>query len=128
VSRRPRTRTLVVVGIAVSLLLAGVLSWYASSSPDGLNRVAQDHGFSVTEGAHASSDSPLAGYGTKGVGDSRVSGGVAGVIGVAVTGVVMGGLVLLLRRRSASRSPAPQTSPTSPTSPPSPADVPDTDR
>jgi hypothetical protein len=119
VSRRPRTRSLVVVGIFVSLLLAGVVSWYASSSPDGLNRVAQDQGFSHTTQQHATVDSPLAGYG-KGAGNGRVSGGMAGVIGVAVTGVVMGGLVLLLRRRS-TRSPASPPSPTSAT------DLPDTD-
>jgi hypothetical protein len=124
VSRRPRTRTLVVVGIALSLLLAGVVSWYASSSPDGLSRVAQDQGFSQTAQKHATADSPLAGY-AKGGGEGRVSGGVAGVIGVAVTGIVMGGLVLLLRRRSASRAPE---SPTAPTAPTAPTDLPDADR
>lgn len=98
--RRPRTRTLVLAGVIVSLLVAGLLSWYASSSPDGLERVAQDQGFSQTTDQHAAADSPLAGYGTKGVDDERLSGGVAGVIGVAATGAIMGGLVLLLRRRS----------------------------
>lgn len=104
-SRRPSTRTLVIVGIAVSLLVAGVLSWYASSSPDGLERVAQDHGISRTTQEHRAADSPLADYGTKGVGNQRLSGGLAGVLGVAVTGVVMGGLVLLLRRRSGQTRP-----------------------
>ena len=99
-SRRPSTRTLLVAGVALSLLLAGVLSWYASSSPDGLERVAEDQGFSQTGGDHAAADSPLAGYGTEGVEDERLSGALAGVMGVAVTGVVMGGLILALRRRS----------------------------
>jgi hypothetical protein len=105
VTRRPSTRALVVVGIVVSLLLAGVLSWYASSSPDGLERVAEDQGFSQTGGDHAAADSPFADYGTKGVGDERLSGGLAGVIGVAVTAVVMGGLVLVLRRCSGQSRP-----------------------
>lgn len=104
-SRRPSTRALVAVGIVVSLLLAGVLSWYASSSPDGLERVAEDKGFSQTSRDSRSADSPLAGYGTEGVEDDRLSGALAGAIGVAVTGVVMGGLILLLRRRSGQASP-----------------------
>lgn len=99
-SRRPSNRTLVIVGVVVSLLLAGVLSWYASSSPDGLERVAEDKGFSQTSRDSRSADSPLAGYGTEGVEDERLSSGLAGVIGVVVTGLVMGGLVLVLRRRS----------------------------
>jgi hypothetical protein len=105
VSRRPSNRALVVVGVVVSLLLAGVLSWYASSSPDGLERVAEDQGFSQTSRDSRSADSPLAGYGTEGVEDERLSGGLAGVIGVAVTGLVMGGLLLALRRRSGQTRP-----------------------
>jgi uncharacterized membrane protein YedE/YeeE len=104
-SRRPSNRALVVVGIALSLLIAGVLSWYASASPDGLQRVAEDQGFAQTSEDHAAADSPLADYGAKGVGDARLSGGLAGVIGVAATGLVMGGLVLVLRRRSGRTTP-----------------------
>lgn len=104
-SRRLSTRVLVVLGVVVSLLLAGVLSWYASRSPDGLERVAQDQGISQTTDRHRAADSPVADYGTKGVDDERLSGGLAGVVGVVATGVVMGGLVLLLRRRSGQTSP-----------------------
>ena len=93
------TRALVVTGLLVALLLAGVVSYYASSSPDGLNRVAEDKGFSSTEKEHASEDSPLADYGTKGVTDERLSGGVAGVVGCLVVLVLAGGLALVVRRR-----------------------------
>lgn len=99
--RRPSTRVLVVTGILVSLLIAGVLSWYAARTPDGLQRVAKDHGFSQTQST-TTSDTPLAGYGRQG---GRLSGGMAGVIGVAATGLVMGGLVLVLRRRSGRTKP-----------------------
>jgi hypothetical protein len=94
------TRRLVVLGLVVSVLVAGVLSFYASGHPDGLTRVAQSLGFDATARASATSGSPLAGYAVAGVRDARVSGGLAGVVGVAVTGLVMAGLVLLLRRRS----------------------------
>jgi cobalt/nickel transport protein len=32
-------------GLAASLLIAGVVSPFASPNPDGLDRVSQDHGF-----------------------------------------------------------------------------------
>jgi len=34
------------------------------------------------------------------VGDGRISGGLAGLVGLAVVGLLMAGLVLLLRRRA----------------------------
>lgn len=94
------TRRFAVLALVASLLVAGVLSWYASGSPDGLEHVAETTGFSQTAQGHAAEEGPLAGYATKGVGNERLSGGLAGVIGVAATGVIMGGLVLALRRRT----------------------------
>ena len=40
-----QTRNVLIVGLAVSLLMGGVISYWASSSPDGLERVAADKGF-----------------------------------------------------------------------------------
>lgn len=100
---RISTRTVVVTGLVVALLLAGVVSFYASASPDGLERVAEGLGFAGTAGEHASSGSPLADYGVAGIEGARLSGGLAGVIGVVVVGLVMFLLTRLLRRRSASR-------------------------
>ena len=94
------TRRLVVLGLLVSALVAGVLSFYASGHPDGLTHVAQSLGFSGTARSSAASGSPLAGYAVSGVHDARLSGGLAGLLGIAVVGLVMTGLVLLLRRRA----------------------------
>ncbi len=96
---RVSTRTFVLVGAAVALLLAGVVSYYASSAPDGLNKVAADQGISAEEEQHSLDDSPFAGYGTEGVDGARLSGGVAGVVGVVVTFLVVGGLAVVVRRR-----------------------------
>ncbi|WP_068252331.1 PDGLE domain-containing protein [Janibacter corallicola] len=103
---RPRTtvRTVVLVGVVVALLLAGVVSFYASSSPDGLEHVAAGLGFADTAGEHASSASPLADYGIAGVDSDRLSGGLAGIIGVVVVGVLMFGLTRLLHRRGTGSS------------------------
>jgi hypothetical protein len=100
--KRVSTQVLVLVGLLVALFLAGVVSYYASSSPDGLNRVAEDHGFSHTQKKHASESSPFAGYGTRGVHDKRLSGGVAGVAGSLVVLALAGGLALVVRRRGKS--------------------------
>jgi cobalt/nickel transport system permease protein/cobalt/nickel transport protein len=96
---RPSTRRLVLVGLGVCLVLAAVVSLWASGNPDGLEFVAHRLGFAGSAGQHASADSPFAGYGTRGVGDARLSGGLAGVVGVVVVAVVSVGLMHLLRRR-----------------------------
>lgn len=96
---RVSVRRLVVAGLAVCLLLAGVVSVWASANPDGLEFVAERLGFSDTAGEHAAANSPLADYGTAGVDDARLSGGLAGVLGVVVVAVVAFGLMHLLKRR-----------------------------
>ena len=101
---RVSLKAVVLVGVVVALLLAGVVSFYASSSPDGLEHVAAGLGFADTAGEHASSGSPLADYGLAGVGSDRLSGGLAGIIGVAVVGVLMFGLTRLLHRRDSGSS------------------------
>jgi cobalt/nickel transport protein len=98
--------------LAVALLVAGGLSYFASPDPDGLDTVARDgcevvetdageqlEGTCIAQHAedHALAGSPLADYALGG-GDGTV--GIAGVIGVLVTLVLAGGLFWLLRRRS----------------------------
>nr|WP_239149961.1 energy-coupling factor ABC transporter permease [Streptomyces sp. SID8111] len=86
-------------GLVTSLLLAGFVSFYASADPDGLEKVATDHGIDEKAGEHATADSPLADYGVRDVSDERLSGGLAGVIGVGVTVVAGTGVFWVLRRR-----------------------------
>jgi cobalt/nickel transport system permease protein len=107
VAARTSRRTLWATGLVTSLVLAGFVSFYASSSPDGLEKVAADQGIDKKAEKHTASDSPLADYGVKDVKDARLSGGLAGVIGVGVT-VVAGSTVFwaVRRRRTADVSPA----------------------
>ncbi len=97
---RRRTTGFVLAGLLVALLVAGVGSWYASSSPDGLESAAEQHGFAGTARDSAAADSPLADYGVDGVSDERLSGGLAGVVGVLAVLTLAGGTTLLLRRRT----------------------------
>ena len=93
------TRRFFAVALVVSLLVAGVASYYASSHPDGLEYVAEQTGFIDSAEDSATVDSPLADYQTSGVDDARISGGLAGVIGVVVMLVLSTGLFWLVRRR-----------------------------
>ena len=97
--RAVSTRTVLLIGFALALALAGVVSFYASASPDGLNRVAGELGFSGAQQSSGTSRGPLAGYETVGLGHARLSGGLAGVLGCLV---VLGcsSLLLLLRRHA----------------------------
>lgn len=93
------SRWFFVAGAVVVLALAGVASYYASSDPDGLERVAADEGFIDDATEHVLADSPLADYGVAGVEDARLSVGLAGVVGVLATALVGGGGFWLLTRR-----------------------------
>ncbi|MEU0027960.1 energy-coupling factor ABC transporter permease [Streptomyces sp. NPDC006335] len=96
-----------ITGLVTSLVLAGFVSFYASASPDGLEKVAADKGIDAKTEEHATADSPLADYGVKDVKDARLSGGLAGVIGVGVTVVAGTGIFWAVRRRrTADASPA----------------------
>ncbi|MBW0115560.1 PDGLE domain-containing protein [Pseudonocardia abyssalis] len=106
-----RSRTRFYVGfLLVALLIAGGLSYFASSDPDGLDSVTLSGctldgagepvgGTCIAQNAedHHLSDSPLADYA---IGGSEGSVGAAGIIGVIVTLVVAGGLFWVLRKRS----------------------------
>jgi hypothetical protein len=82
--------------------LAGVVSYYASSSPDGLEKAAEDVGFLDEATDSAVADSPLADYAVSGVDNERVSVAVAGVLGVIVMAVVAGGGFMLLARKKSA--------------------------
>ena len=85
--KRPvSTRLLVVAGVLVALLLAGVASFYASGDPDGLTKVSEDHGFAQAGKTH---DSVLGGYGS-----------LTGVLGVLVVLGLAGGVTYAVRRRA----------------------------
>lgn len=94
-----KTRTFLIAGLVVALLIAGVASYYASAHPDGLEHAAGETGFLDSAEDPVDTGSPFEDYATKGVENPRLSGGVAGVAGVLLTLVIGGGLFRVLRRR-----------------------------
>jgi cobalt/nickel transport protein len=95
-------------GLLVALILAGVVSNFASASPDGLDATTlqgctTDSEGNITGGEcvaqHAKEgDGPLAKYGIKGLDNPYLSTGLAGVAGVLVTFAIGAGLFWLVRR------------------------------
>lgn len=96
-----RVPTLVFVALALALCvgLATGASPFASTSPDGLERVAADHGFADRGTTHRiQEDSPIAGYAFPGIRDARVARGVAGFAGTLAVFVLGAGIAWGLRR------------------------------
>ncbi|MBX7430870.1 PDGLE domain-containing protein [Mycobacterium sp. Y57] len=96
--------------VIVTLLVAGGVSYLASSSPDGLDSATLKgcqvietpegealQGDCIAQHAqeHAMAGSPLADYA---VGGQDGTGGLAGVVGVAVTVMIAGGIFWLIAR------------------------------
>lgn len=93
-------RSFFAAAVLLTLLVAGVASFYASSHPDGLEYVAAETGFGDSAEDSAAADSPLADYQTRGVDDERLSGALAGLAGAGLVALLGGGLFWTLRGRS----------------------------
>ena len=89
------------IGFAfVSLLIAGVLSYFASGDPDGLDRTVEDTGIAAHAREHPLAGGTFAGYSFGG--DSRFT-GLAGVLGVVVVLGLSFGLFWVLRKKSEAK-------------------------
>lgn len=107
-----RSRWFILGGLLVALLLAGVVSNFASGSPDGLDsastkgcatnakgEITGGSCMAQNAGGHELGDAPLAGYGIRGIDNAYLSTGLAGVVGVLLTFAVGGGIFWLARSR-----------------------------
>lgn len=107
--RRISTLAFILIGIAAAAALVIFLAPNASSSPDGLEKVAADKGIDTGVNDHALADGPFADYGVSGVDNSWVATWIAGLLGVAATFAVCAGLFFLLRRARRTAPPQPST-------------------
>ena len=87
-----------ILALALAVGLATAVSPYASSSPDGLEKVAGDKAF-LGRG-EAQETSVLSDYAMPGIGDERVATGVAGFAGTLLVFGLGHGAVVMTRRRA----------------------------
>ena len=111
---RSNLRLFLAGGLLVALGLAMLVSGFASSAPDGLNKVAEDHGIAASARQHLFENGPLAGYAVKGVGNDRLSRAISGLVGVLVTfgiGLALFALLRTMRSGSGAKDAAPTRAP-----------------
>lgn len=106
VADRPRVgaRAFALGGVLVAVFFAVVVSQFAASDPDGLEKVAEDKGFIASAQDHDLGDGVFADYATRGIDNAELSLAIAGITGVVLTLVVAGGIAgatRQLRRRPA---------------------------
>jgi hypothetical protein len=87
-----------IIALALAIGLATAASPFASTAPDGLNRVADDHAFSDTGKTQAG---PIEGYAFPGIHNERLAKGLAGFTGTVLVFALGFGLVKIARRRPA---------------------------
>ena len=90
------------VALAVVVVLAVFVAPWASSSPDGLEKIAKEKGFmnKAEEQKPAWGLTPMKGYAVPGIKNEKASTGIAGLTGVLVTAALVMGLALLVSRLS----------------------------
>jgi cobalt/nickel transport protein len=93
-------RWFTVFALAVAIALGTAFSPFASGSPDGLEKVAQDKGF-VDRGrlAAVQQEAPAPDYALPGVDDPRVATALAGFAGTLGVFLLAAGVVAVVRRR-----------------------------
>ncbi len=86
-------------GVVAALLLAIFISPFASRSPDGLERVAEDQEFLEKGEGRPAVSAPLPDYVVPGVKNESVAASLAGALGVVVVFAAGYGLASLLKKR-----------------------------
>jgi len=82
------------LGMVIALAIAGFLSPFASSSPDGLERVAEDIGFLHKATSYLSS--PMPDYLFPGIEHEGIATSIAGTLGTLLAFAAMYGLGKLI--------------------------------
>lgn len=94
------TKKEVLLGLAIALVVAFLLSPFASSMPDGLERVAQNLGFLEKGEGPPVLASPAPDYAFPGVANKTWATSIAGVLGtLAMFGIGYGVASLIKRRK-----------------------------
>jgi hypothetical protein len=96
-------RRFTILALAVAIALGTAFSPFASSKPDGLEKVAKEQGF-LDRGriAPAQERAPVPGYAFPGVEDARLATGLAGLAGAIGVFLLGAGVAAVVRRPRAA--------------------------
>lgn len=110
---RVKTGGFILAGLLLALLLASVVSNFASGSPDGLDSATLEGCTTNAEGEitggecmareaaeHDLGGGPFADYATAGIGNDFLSTAISGVLGVIVVFGIGAGVFWLVKRRA----------------------------
>lgn len=93
----------IAAGVALSIALAVAVSPFASSSPDGLEKVAEDKGFAQNsdETQPVRDKAPLTGYSVEGLSEKHPawSTALSGLLGTVSVLLLAWGLALVLKKK-----------------------------
>ncbi len=93
------TKKEVIAGLIIALVLGVFISGFASSWPDGLEKVAEDKGFLEKTDAEPTFPSPIPDYAWPGIKNEKAATGLAGAAGTLLTFGVMYGLAVLVKEK-----------------------------
>jgi len=77
-------KRIILGGLLIALSLAVFVSPFASSWPDGLERVAEDKGFIDLAEIQPAVSSPIPDYAWPGIGNERLATSIAGLAGTVI--------------------------------------------
>jgi cobalt/nickel transport protein len=107
-ARKKSIYIFIFAGLALALALALIVSPWASSSPDGLEKVAEDKGFleKAEETEPVWGSSPVPDYAMPGLEDSHpaLATALAGLAGTVAIFLIAWGLALVLKKKNEGES------------------------
>jgi cobalt/nickel transport protein len=90
----------ILVGLMIALSVALLISPFASSFPDGLERIAQDHGFTDKGEGPPVFPSPVPDYAIPGLKSRELATSIGGFLGtLAIFGIAYGVAAFIKRRK-----------------------------
>jgi len=87
----------IIFGLIVSIFLAAVISLFASSSPDGLERIAEDKGFLEKGEIEPVFSSPIPDYVWPGLKNEKLATSFAGITGTLIVFGLGYGIAALIK-------------------------------
>lgn len=92
----------VIFGLVIALILGGLISLFASSFPDGLEKVAENLGFLEKGEGDPVLKSPIPDYAFPGLESEKLATSIAGILGTLVVFAVGYGVASLIRNRQSN--------------------------